>query len=165
MSVYFFVWMRVHKCLSIHVGTRDFSVVFIHLFDTKSLVHHFISRNSWLKEYPDILLPLPHPSSKAMAEVIKDARFCDDDVLLNSYPSVVAASILPTESSLGHQGTCLLCYERFGLAVARAGLTFYSFNSSALVTKTAFDSILKKFFTSYHWYLYHFKTSVFFFKT
>lgn len=38
----FFVWMMVHKCLSTHVGTRDFSVVFIHWFDTKSLVHHFI---------------------------------------------------------------------------------------------------------------------------
>ena len=98
-----------------------------------------------------ILLPLPPLSSKAMAEGITDARFCDDDVLLNSYPSVVAASILPTEPSLGHQGTCLLCHEMFGLAVARAGLTFYRFNSSALVAKTAFDFTLKKFLTtSYH---------------
>lgn len=148
--------MPEHAC-----GDKRFSVVVHPLVWNSLLSTTTFTRNSCLTKYPGILLTLPSLSSKAMVEGITDVRFCDDDVLLNPHPSVVEASILPSESSLRHQGTCLLCYERFGLAVARASLTFYSFNSSALVTKTAFDSILK-FFTSYHWNLYHFKTSGFF---
>lgn len=155
--------MRVRRYLSPHVGTRDSSVVFHGLVWNKVSCPplHLLGTHAWKN--------IQYSSASASPFIKGNGRgnhrcqilrwWCASELT----PSIVAASILPAEPSLGHQGTCLLCYEMFGLAVARAGLTFYSFNSSALVTKTAFDFTLKKFLTtSYHWYLYQFRVSVFF---